>query len=145
MNDADWSALTADIEPGPFPPPGVLEAYRFGWLSSFDGSIWITVSRAGKKAKMVGRRRRLGYPPARDVRMRAVGVAELRRLRADFEALMKDRAPERIGLDGASWQLDAFDGSEHQSAVWWSPEPGPIRDLGSRLVRSCGFEPDGLY
>lgn len=131
------------IEPDQFPPPGTLEAYRFGWHSSFDGWISITVSRAGRRAQMVGCRQPFEYSPAREIR-RAVGAAELRRIRAGFEALMKDPTPDSLGLDGATWRFDAFDGSERRTVTWWCPEPGPVRDLGTRLVRACGFEADDL-
>jgi hypothetical protein len=121
---------------------GAETIYRFTWLRSFHHpvAVRITVHANGtgtltsKMADGAG-----GYGPGKLIAnsTRDVGPNEVQRVLALIDATGFWKMPaenETGGLDGAQW---IFEGNRHGSyhvIDRWSPQEGPLRDLGLYLA-----------
>ncbi len=52
---------------------------------------------------------------------------------------------ERDGLDGSEWIIEASDQGKYHLVVRWSPDDGPIRDIGARFLALSGWTFDEVY
>lgn len=119
------------------------ERFRFLWLRSFhrpalfelrfaaDGSgayeakLWEDAPDGGR------------WVVQRTVSLGAGALTEHRRSleRLGFFAMSFDDG--RQGLDGATWLFEARDGERSHAVHRWSPEPGPLRQLGVSLIEAA--------
>jgi hypothetical protein len=126
------------------------QSYRFLWLRSFhhpiavrievkpDGTAMLTT----KVASGAG-----GYPPGHLVTNTSKPLTKqqtesfLHKIDADkFWELPPVLLKERQGDDGSQWIIEGVKGGKYPLATQWSPEQGPIHDLGAALA----FELAGL-
>ncbi len=52
---------------------------------------------------------------------------------------------DRIGMDGAIWALDAYDGQRSHRVERWSPEDGPFRTLCEFMIDAAGIHAPRAY
>ena len=135
------------------------EVYRFSWLRSFHGPIAVRVivlpnGTARLTAKMADGAG--GYNPGTLIvdSIRDIGPKEVRHLRElvqamDFWRLPVHPAPNgKVGLDGAQWILEASNHGNYHVIDRWSPDDGPLRELGLYLARTLAklnIPPDTIY
>ncbi len=127
--------------------------YRFTWLRTFHQPIFVRVERAhGEPMRLVATRLsgQGGYDPGRvEARVERVLTAdeEVRFDRA-LAAAKNLSLPARdctIGMDGAEWILEASDAGAYRYVKRWSPDDGPVRDLGLVLLRFTGWQLEPVY
>jgi hypothetical protein len=131
------------------PSGGGESVYRFTWLRSFHHPITvrITVHINGTgtlTTKMTDGQG--GYEPGKLIvnSTRDIGMTEVRHLLTLIEAMgfwqmsPKPALSNLVGLDGAQWILEASSHNDYHVIDRWSPEKGPLRELGLYLARTLG-------
>jgi hypothetical protein len=149
---AGWYAhqLRALQEPSLLEKPaaGVESIYRFTWLRSFDHPIAARVVVHGDGIGTLAARMadgRGGYGPGKLVTSttRGIGPKEVRHILSlivsmDFWKMPTEPAPYGTGCDGSEWILEASRRGEYHVVDRWSPDTGPLRELGLYMVRTLG-------
>ena len=82
------------------------------------------------------------------VREKSVGVDELKIVRDLFDKNDFWKLPTNVdvsGLDGSHWILEALNNGYYHIVDRWSPEGGPTREMGERLLELADYTPDELY
>lgn len=121
------------------------EVYRFLWLRSFHHpvSVRLSISSDGtgtlttKVCTGAG-----GYEPGKLIvnRNEKIGADRVKWFldRIDEQQYWslptEEEDPNTIGLDGAQWVLEAVKNGNYKVVDRWSPEKGPIKNLGLILV-----------
>lgn len=125
-------------------------SYRFTWIRSFHGTIIVRLDEGSDG----GMRMTASIPsfdpasPKNRIERMLAGreVAQVRRALRKTAVL---RAPPAlcplIGSDGAQWIFDANDAGTYRFAHRWSPDTGPVREIGLVLLRLTGWPLDPIY
>ncbi|TAJ69884.1 MAG: hypothetical protein EPO51_20370 [Phenylobacterium sp.] len=127
--------------------------YRFTWLRSFHAPVVVRIDelRGGamrltaKKLSGAG-----GYGPGRvEARVeRLLTRDEVSRLNKTLSTGQVLDLPPRDcspGVDGANWIVEASERGSYRYINRWSPERGPVRDLGVLLLGFTGWRLDPIY
>jgi hypothetical protein len=156
--EAEWygSALRAAHEAplyGPLSTTGTTATYRFTWLRSFHHPIIIRVDERSSGVRILtakGLSGAGGY---------AKGVIDNQLVRplsqaegAKFHSLLTtthvlDLAATdcHAGADGAPWIIEAQTRDGYRYVNRWSPQDGPVRDVGVLLLGFTGWHVDPVY
>ncbi len=120
----------------PLPASPAEEAYRFLWLRSREGPVFVRVEKRQGGATLVAaeldltgkvlRRARRPLEPREWAALQAAVDA------AGFWSLSTDDEPG--GADGAMWTLEGRRGGEYHNASRWSPERSPFRAAGEAFL-----------
>jgi hypothetical protein len=130
--------------------PAGESVYRFTWLRTFDHPITVRVvvhpdgtgTLTAVMATGAG-----GCSPGNRVtiRPRNIGHADVRRLLRlisgmDFWDMRTELSlnPSTVQLDGAQWIFEALTADRYHVIDRWSPDSGPVRELGLYMVRELG-------
>ena len=132
-----------------------IHAYRFTWLRTFHRPVAISVSQDAKGNWAIHTKvtdGAGGYSPGKLV------VNESRPLSADAAgALQRLLEPgssfwtlpsedkERFGFDGSQWIVEARSGDSYHYVDRWTPDKGPVRDIGLMFMKLSGKEFGKVY
>lgn len=126
---------------------------RFTWLRSFHSPVIVRVDEgANGEMKLTAKRLsgRGGYGPGgvADRRSRPLTEAEAQAVR---DALRRTDVFDIMplgcgdGVDGAEWLLEARDAQRYHFARRWSPQGGPVREIGDLLLSLTGWNLKPVY
>lgn len=127
--------------------------YRFTWLLSFHAPVIVRADETSDRGMRL-RATQLsglgGYTPGRPAKMidRRLSDAEAARLR---QAIATSRLFEQPqigcleGVDGANWLIEANDHGQYRYLKRWTPEGGPVREIGLLLLSFTGWTFDPVY
>lgn len=141
-----YSASKAVATPG-------TATYRFTWLRSFHHPIMVRIEtdRAGEMELFAEELSGAGgYEPGGIKRRlhRRLSPAEKAMVHAIFSQPDVFAGPGSecsSGMDGAQWIVEARDGGDYRFINAWTPEAGPVRDLGLALLRLTAWKIDPVY
>ena len=119
--------------------------YRFTWLRSFDHPVAVRVTDSGSRGRLdaIELDGAGGYAPGKPLRRKSfvLGKKSMAKLRATMAAAWELSATEpSSGRDGAEWIIEVAEDGRHHAVLRWSPEQGPVRDLGLRLLSESGWK-----
>ena len=128
------------------------DVYRFTWLRTFHHPVAVRVTDKGSHAivQAIELDGAGGYEPGKVLRRieKRLSSDQFEELISNFSkakfALMPT-SEERIGLDGSEWIVEASDKGKYHLVVRWSPDSGPIRDIGDRFLALTGWKFDEVY
>lgn len=156
--EADWFGreLRAFDEPSLYRAwtnrEAAARSLRFTWLRSFHDPIVVRIDRlADGGASLVARQRSVGRRQGTQNRQLSRHLTPVEVL--DLDAILVRAAlpaqPARncpFGTDGARWIIESVDPSTGYTYLnRWSPEEGPVRELGLHLVALTGWEIANIY
>ncbi|MDR6841542.1 hypothetical protein [Pseudoxanthomonas sacheonensis] len=126
--------------------------YRFTWLRTFHHPVVVRVIDKGSHAvvQAIELDGAGGYEPGKVLRRfeKTLSVDQLQELKNAFSEAQFGSMPtseERNGLDGSEWIVEVSDTGKYHVVVRWSPDNGPIRDIGSRFLALTGWTFDEVY
>lgn len=119
--------------------------YRFTWLRTFHHPVAVRVTDFGRRGRLdaIELDGAGGYEPGQPRRRRSfvLGAKTMVALREAMAPAWDIAATEPTsGRDGAEWIIELADERHHHSIVRWSPERGPVRELGLRLLQASGWK-----
>lgn len=133
--------------------PQPTRTIRFTWLRSFHAPVVIRIDEASNgglqlTAKLLSGYG--GYGPGRIVRRieRPLTNPEAAALKAKLARIdLFDLTPVGCGggVDGSEWILEASDATRYHLARRWSPQGGPVHDVGALLLADTGWKLDPIY
>lgn len=151
--EADWyrEQLSAAGEPSVYRMASAAgnsddRTIRFTWLRTFDAPVFVRVEhRAGASRLMAKQLSGAGgYEPGTVVRdvervLSRTEVIELERVIS--EASLKSMTPKdcAMGTDGSQWIIETADEQGYQFIQRWSPDDGPVWDVGQALLKLSGW------
>ena len=115
------------------------QVFRFLWQQDFRGSTAIRMVLPTDPAFAASVR--VLNEPTRPISLRAQREFLATFERADFWNMPTYK--DAVGLDGASWIVEARIGPHYHVVDRWSPPAGPFRDLGLSFMRLAGLPTDG--
>ncbi len=121
------------------------ECFRFLWLRAFHRAALFEVRFKAdgtgvfeSKLWEEGRRPELGrWVTQRTVALDAKARAAHRETLDHLGFFALPFYDGRIGYDGAGWFFEVRDGERSHAVYCWSPEPGPLRELGVSLIEAA--------
>lgn len=126
--------------------PAAAETYRFLWLRTFDrpASVKITMNGADARIETIILSGAGGYEPGSIARRleRRLSAEERRRFAATIASTTYWTLPKNVkdfGFDGAQWIIEARRGDDYHFVERWSPENGPVRELGLLFIELGGL------
>jgi hypothetical protein len=143
------------FEAPPSPRPAGAATYRFTWLRTFHHPVVIRV-----EVERDGRARLIatelsgygGYDPGKIARRmeRKLSSDEARRLGSALAATRLLTWPARdchglLGIDGSQWIVEARDRAGYHLVDRWSPESGPMREVGQLMLGLTGWQYGEVY
>lgn len=128
-------------------------AFRFIWLRSFHAPVIVRVvsgsdGRAQLTAKLMTGLGGYDLGKVDAVVDRPLSTAEVGRFRAVMDKARIAGVQSStcdLGCDGATWLVEAIDDGIYRYLERWSPEDGPIRDLGLHMLGLTGWTFDEIY
>lgn len=125
------------------------EIYRFLWLPTFDHPVVVRVVLSGDRGSEIVVKLlsgQGGYEPGHLIRAdghplspkEQAGVAELIET-SGFWSLPVQAEAGLIGVDGEQWIVEGVRPDDYHVADRWSPENGPVRQIGEHLLRLAGL------
>lgn len=122
--------------------------YRFLWLRTFHHPVAVRIEQDGDGWRMIAVEfdgsggYGLGRESRRIERMLSADeermwVAALSRSNPWRLSMPKS---ELTGLDGATWTIEARSGHRYRRIDEWSPDNGPVRDLGLTFLAMTGWK-----
>jgi hypothetical protein len=128
------------------------ETFRFTWLRTFHPPVVVRVEIDGQNGRLIGKQLSGagGYDPghlARKVERRLTAV-EIERL---YGLIAKTRPFEmglpgcELGTDGAVWIIEGIDRMGYHFVKRWSPDGGPVREVGDYLISLTGWQYKEVY
>lgn len=130
----------------------VPEAVRFVWLRTFHNPVAISVAvsadRSGALVLKVASGKG-GYDPGRletdtSIKLTSDQIDMLRRT-IESNKFWERTPPDRAGFDGARWIIEVKRGGQYHFVDEWTPEDGPVRNLGQHLIELSGYVPGEVY
>ncbi|TPW05510.1 MAG: hypothetical protein FD125_711 [bacterium] len=156
--EADWygEALRGFDEPSLYRASLVPEAsgrtLRFTWLRSFHDPIFVRIDWfADGGAQLTAGQRAKGRREGSQTRRvsRRLTPDELQELDAVLiRSALADQPPKfcDVGTDGARWIIESVEPSTGYIYVnRWTPEDGPVRDIGLHMVGLTGWQIARVY
>ena len=138
--------LTALKEPSLFESKldGTVQSYRFLWLRSFHPPVAIRVlihadgsgTLVTKMADGAG-----GYKPGNLIvdKTEPLSADRVKKISENIRRLgywtLPERDTNREGFDGSQWVIEGVRGGTYRLVDRWSPENGPVRELGLYFIR----------
>ncbi len=125
---------------------------RFIWITSFDDSAVITVSRSGSKNRLNASR--FSYQGLDDEKRAIDSIArDLSDIETDslMSLFIKQKIKEQsfrdcnLGIDGAQWIVEIADKDGYYFVDRWSPDKGPIYDVGIAMLGLSGWTFKEIY
>ena len=126
---------------------------RFTWLRTFQAPVLIrldtaaggTVTMTATELSGAG-----GYEPGTVARrierpLAPDETAALIRTLEDTAVLEQASATCNLGLDGAQWVIESIGPEGYRFIDRWSPEDGPVRELGLLMLGFTGWDPDSIH
>ena len=151
--EADWygEELRGFDEPSLYraslTPEASARSLRFTWLRSFHDPIVVRIERVadGGAQLTAGQRAKGGRPGSQTRRVsRRLTPDEVRELDAVLIRTALSEQPPKfcdVGTDGARWIIEAVEPSTGYVYVnRWSPQDGPIRELGLHMFGLTGWQ-----
>ena len=126
---------------------------RFTWLRTFENPVIVRIDEL-PSGKMRLTAKQLsgagGYEPGEVARkiVRDLTAEEQAKLVATLAQTRVFELPSRVcdgGLDGTQWIVEATGPSGYQYVNRWSPERGPVYDLGLALLGLTGWQFERAY
>lgn len=119
--------------------------YRFTWLRSFHHPLAVRVTDFGDRGRLdaVELDGSGGDEPGTPLRRKSyvLGRKSMAKLREAMAPAWELAATEDSnGRDGAQWIIELTDKGRHHAVARWSPEQGPVRDLGLHLLVLAGWK-----
>lgn len=125
------------------------EAYRFLWLPTFDRPVVVRVLLSeGRQAEVVVKvlSGQGGYEPGHLVRddvhplsaRESANIAEVIKT-SSFWSLPVQAEDGLIGVDGEQWVVEGARSGHYHVVDRWSPETGPVRQIGEDFLRLAGL------
>jgi hypothetical protein len=156
----DWYSeqLAAAEEPSLYrasqrPRRADAQTIRFTWLRSFHSPVMVRIEGAraqgyqliAKELSGAG-----GYEPGKVARTvnRRLNADEARRLNEMLARTRLFALPAKdclMGCDGASWLFESVDGNGYHFLDRWTPEDGPVKDMGMFLLGLSGWRFQDVY
>ena len=128
------------------------EVYRFTWLRTFHHPVAVRITNHGTRVilQAIELDGAGGYEPGKVLRrtQKTLSVKEFENLTSAFSQAKFDLIPtdeKRDGLDGAEWIVETSSNDIYHLVVRWSPNSGPIREIGSRFLTLTGWKFDEVY
>lgn len=124
-------------------------ALRFGYIPSFDPSVFIRVQPDGEGLKLIAKKMTGagGYDPgtlgrSKELRLTDKQASELRRM-LSAEALFQEPPHTcELGFDGSQWIFEMVDKEGYKMVKRWSPNEGAAHNLGQFLIDLSGWRID---
>jgi hypothetical protein len=152
-----YSAALLDAGEPPLPeiasaaPANTLHL-RFIWIPSFHNPVIVRVTSAPNGDRWLVAKRLpslSGESPARGSIERLLTREEARLVNALVEdsgiLLESGRDTRMSGIDGARWVLEAADGKHYHLINRWSPDEGPVRKVGTAMLKLTGWQFEAIY
>jgi uncharacterized membrane protein len=132
---------------------GVVRTYRFTWLRSFHNPVVVRIEELGDGAMRLTAKRLSGYggygPGRIEARVvRTLTHAEVAKLQRTLSTSRPLELPVRDcgpGPDGSNWIVEANEAGRYRYIYRWTPEHGPIRDLGLLFLNFTGWSFKDVY
>lgn len=135
------------------PKPSGLSALRFTWLRTFHSPVVIRAEERGEGSYWLVAKELSGaggYDPGNIKRSmeRKLSRDEMQRLRQllarnlFFQLRSKDCA---LGCDGSVWIFESLDQQGYHLLTRWSPDDGPVREVGEFMLTLTGWKFDEQY
>jgi hypothetical protein len=134
-------------------PEGIARSYRFTWLRSFHAPVFVRIDEQSDGVMKLTAKRLTGQgglaPGRLSSTMRRQLTAsekeDVRRMFAsgDFATYRVNRCD--MGTDGAVWLLETRLGGKYQVVNQFSPQSGPIRQIGLALLLLTGWKNEPVY
>ncbi len=133
--------------------PGGASTFRLTWFRTFHGPVFIRLERAADgKHRLIAKELSAagGYEPGTIKRRieRDLSPEEVRR----FQRLLKRTvffhlSPKHcdLGCDGSEWIFESADQSGYHLLTRWSPDAGPVREVGEFLIGLSGWHFAEVY
>jgi hypothetical protein len=127
---------------------------RFTWLRTFHHPIVVRVANVRGEYRITATELdgAGGYEPGRVLRRQEAALieADLRELQATVRRTQVANLPatdDRFGLDGAQWIIEIATNDSYRAVNRWSPESGPVREVGLLLLRlsTWSVDPSATY
>jgi len=130
-----------------------LLSLRFLWLPTFHNPVVIRIETAADgDARMVAKRLSGagGYDPGTVAAQleRALTKREWQRIARELtesQLFVQPAGDCSLGFDGSEWIIEAVDESGYRFFRRWSPEDGPVRELGDLLLDLTGWQFEEVY
>lgn len=157
--EADWypEHLSAAGEPSVYRMASTVgtsgdRTLRFTWLRTFDAPVFVRVEHRAGTSRLVAKQLSGAgrYKPGTVVRTveRMLSPDEVVKLeRVVSGASLTSMAPADCpgGTDGSQWIIETADQQGYRFVQRWSPENGPLRDLGLALLKLSGWNFKDIY
>jgi len=120
---------------------------RFTWLPTFDHPVIIRVTGLASAAPRLIAKQLSGaggYGPGKidkqvDRALTSAEVKALTQLLKQTDILTFRPRDCRIGLDGSEWLVEGVDSAGYHFREAWSPDKGPVRDVGMAMLTLTGW------
>lgn len=130
-----------------------IESYRFVWLRTFHPPIVVRIDMyGGTDARLLAKvlDGAGGYEPGVLIKKidRPLSESEVIEMRNRFKNSKFNALPsllKQLGLDGSSWIIERVDSDSYHYVDHWSPEEGPVREIGLKMLELSGLEIDPIY
>lgn len=152
--ERDWFTKHLRAAAEPSLAMGARDVIRFTWLRSFHHTVSIRVEGLASARPRLWARELTGhggYDAGKVGRRieRRLSPAEAAALRRTVSARNLFAQPPlecgNIGLDGAEWIMEGVDGRGYHLIVRWSPEAGPVREVGLAMLGLTGWRTEPIY
>ncbi len=120
---------------------------RFTWLPSFDHSVVVRVV-ADPRGEVILQAKRLsgagGYDPGKvadqvDRRLSREEWSQVEALMQKTDLLGQPQTGCDLGFDGSEWIVEEADDGGYHFLKRWSPQEGPVREIGLLLLKLAGW------
>ena len=129
-------------------PANEKETYRFLLLETWGHPLAVRITREPNKTRIVAIQLSGagGYEPGHILQrvQRSLDDREWIRLASELDRVKYWTIPtnppeDDIGADGSQWIIEASRGNQYHVVDRWTPETGPVRDLGLLFVQLADF------
>lgn len=132
-----------------------VHAYRFTWLRTFHNplAVRVNIEESGKgtlTATVLTGQGGFKYGEIQEQKPIELGSEDMVSLVSGFQKSEYWELPTLdpdadLGLDGSEWLLEAVHEGKYHAVSRWSPDEGPVRELGLMLLEMSGLPIDKIY
>jgi hypothetical protein len=150
--------LQASAEPSLYertlgPTLSNFSAIRFTWLRSFHPTIVIRIEQLNSSAPIMTAKQLSGaggYDAGKislkvERRLMPKETNEFKRIYREASVFAQRPVICTLGLDGAEWIVEGVQGKNYRYVSRWSPEDGPVRQLGLAMLKLTGWTVKPIY